>query len=152
MLLFTEIRSQPMECLKPSSRLVVSKYWDHHPAYPWHSSLLGIWKQWGQLQFQILYQHTRYPEKQHFTVFFAITQFLLTVTPAFHIDFCDSGLSRYSPIKKVANTAPIINQTNTPQQPSLFSVAPSIVNTLLLLCNHNKAVLLRSAIQCYCLL
>ena len=54
---------------------------------------------------------------------------MLTVTPAFQNDFWLSGLSRYSMMKNVLKTPAIVSQTRTPQQPSFFSVWPSIVKS-----------------------
>ena len=45
----------------------------------------------------------------------------LTVTPAFQKLFCCSGLSRYSPMKKVAKIAPMASQTKNPAQPKLLT-------------------------------
>ena len=50
-----------------------------------------------------------------------------TCTPAFHKDFWSSGLSKYSPMKNVAKTAEIANQTNTPQHPSFLMVDNNIL-------------------------
>ena len=50
---------------------------------------------------------------------------ILTATPASQLDCCSVGLSIYSPMKKVANTPPIINNKNSPQQPNFFNVAKS---------------------------
>ena len=50
-----------------------------------------------------------------------------TWTPAFQNDLSSSGLSRYSPMKKVAKVPAIASHTRTPQQPRRFRVALSIV-------------------------
>ena len=52
----------------------------------------------------------------------------LTDNPAFQTDFCDSGLERYSPTKKVMNTEDINNQTMKPNNPNLLRGDSNITN------------------------
>ena len=52
-----------------------------------------------------------------------------TWTPAFQNVLSSSGLSRYSPMKKVAKVPPIASHTRTPQQPRRFRVEPIILSS-----------------------
>ena len=53
----------------------------------------------------------------------------LTWTPAFQKVCSASGLSRYSPMKKVAKVPAMASHTNTPQQPRRLRVEPSMLSS-----------------------
>ena len=76
------------------------------------------------LQFPKQSRHRRFPEEKSdlFNIIFIIS-WLLTVRPAFQMDFPLSGLSRYSMMKNVEMSPAMASQTRTPRQPSFFRVS-----------------------------